>query len=260
MGNEQKSRVVIVDDDPRSVARLAEMLHTYNDLEIVGSAGNATEGLRLVNEKHPSLLFIDIDLPDGNGLSLSQEIASMTEAPYVVMFTAYYDKYAADGRAFRSGESDYLLKPVDMCELDKTIQRYRFSRDPQRQELQVRRMPSIASDTCDRIIVAMTKVTSEIRVLHISDIGYFCYNSQRKVWEAVTRDNTVVSLRKTTSANDILNYSSSLVQTHQSYIVNLDYVVLIGKTRVNLAPPFHEAEVLVGRIYFKNLQSRFTFL
>ncbi|MDE6484935.1 MAG: response regulator [Duncaniella sp.] len=260
MGIENKSRVVIIDDDPRSVTRLTEMLHSYNDLEIVGTAGNASDGRRIINEKHPSLIFIDIDLPDGNGLSFSQEIASSDDMPYIVMYTAYYDKYATDGRAFHSGESDYLLKPVDLCELDKTVQRYRFSRNPERHGFQDRRLTVSSSDSSDRIIVAMTKVTSEIRVLHISDIGYFCYNSQRKVWEAVTRDNTVVSLRKTTSASDILNYSSRLVQTHQSYIVNLDYVVLIGKTRVNLAPPFHEAEVLVGRIYFKNLQSRFTFL
>ncbi len=260
MGIENKSRVVIIDDDPRSVSRLTEMLHGYNDLEIVGTAGNAADGRRIISDLQPSLIFIDIDLPDGNGLTLSREVASGDDAPYVVMYTAYYEKFAADGRAFRSGESDYLLKPVDLCELDKTIQRYRYSRNPEHHDLQVRRLPATSSDACDRIIVAMTKVTSEIRVLHISDIGYFCYNSQRKVWEAVTRDNSVVSLRKTTSASDILNYSSSLIQTHQSYIVNLDYVVLIGKNRVNLAPPFHEAEVLVGRIYFKNLQSRFTFL
>lgn len=260
MSPEPKSSVLIIDDDPRSVARLTEMLHAYNDLEISGTAGNATDGRRLVEEYSPSLVFIDIDLPDGNGLVLSREIASLDNAPYIVMYTAYYDRFARDGRAFRSGESDYLLKPVDLCELDKTIQRYRFNRNPARHEGVPRRMAATANDTCDRIIVAMTKVTSEIRVLHISDIGYFCYNSQRKVWEAVTRDNTVVSLRKTTSASDILNYSPRLVQTHQSYIVNLDYVILIGKSHVNLAPPFHEAEVLVGRIYFKNLQSRFTFL
>ncbi|MDE5785573.1 MAG: response regulator transcription factor [Duncaniella sp.] len=260
MSQELKSKVIIIDDDPRSVARLTEMLHAYNDLEISGTAGNATEGRRLIDDFSPSLVFIDIDLPDSNGLVLSREVASLDNPPYVVMYTAFYDTYARDGRAFRSGESDYLLKPVDLCELDKTIQRYRCSRNPVRHEAAPRPMAASSGDTFDRIIVAMTKVTSEIRVLHISDIGYFCYNSQRKVWEAVTRDNTVVSLRKTTSASDILNYSPRLVQTHQSYIVNLDYVMLIGKSHVNLAPPFHEADVLVGRIYFKSLQSRFTFL
>ena len=96
--------------------------------------------------------------------------------------------------------------------------------------------------------------------MHISDIGFFRYNSKRKLWEAITRDNTVVTLKKTSSATDILNLSPKFIQTHQSYIVNIDYVLLIGKSKVNLFAPFQDAEVMVGRIYLKNLQNRLHFL
>lgn len=260
MNDELKSKVVIVDDDPKAIERLREMLGSYSDLEVVAGVENAVEALEAVAEHKPRLLFLDIDLPDGNGLDLIEQIRGLENPPYIVMYTAYYDTYSTDGKLFSRGEHDYLLKPIDTRELDKTIQRFRYATSPGRHESTIHLLNSVQSDPDNRIVVALTKVTSEIRVLHISDIGYFVYNSKRKLWEAVTRDNTIVTLKKTTSASDILGYSPKLIQTHQSYIVNIDYVMLIGKSKVNLFAPFQDAEILVGRIYFKNLQTRFMYL
>lgn len=260
MTGELKSKVVIVDDDPRAVERLKEILSPYSDLEIVADANNAATALEAVTTHQPQLLFLDIDLPDGNGFDLINCLQQSENPPYIVMYTAFYDRYSTVGKPFSRGEHDYLLKPIDTLELDKTIQRFRYAKAPGRHEASIHTLGSSNNDSENKIVVALTKVTSEIRVLHISDIGYFFYNSKRKLWEAVTRDNTIVTLKKTTSATDILNYSSKLIQTHQSFIVNIDYVMLISKSKVNLFAPFQDAEILVGRIYFKNLQTRLMYL
>lgn len=260
MSHELPSTVTIVDDDPRAVERLTEMLAAYSDLSIVSSAANAAGAIATIEQHHPDLLFLDIDLPDGNGLELLSAINEMDEPPYTVMYTAYYDKYASDGKLFHRGEHDYLLKPIDIRELDKTIQRFRYTTAAGSHISSIHPLPDTTSDTDTRIVVALTQVTAEMRVMHISDIGFFRYNSKRKLWEAITRDNTVVTLKKTTSATDILNLLPKFIQTHQSYIVNIDYVLLIGKSKVNLFAPFQDAEVMVGRIYLKNLQNRLHFL
>ncbi|MCM1519715.1 MAG: response regulator [Lachnoclostridium sp.] len=260
MSNESKTKVIIVDDDPGASSKLKDLLKAYSDIEVIGCALNAEDGLDLISTIKPELVFIDIDLPDGNGLDMINRLYEQDVKPYIVMYTAFYEKFSGKGRAFTRGEHDYLLKPIDTRELDMTIQRYRYTSAPGKHESTFHPLSDLNNDPDDRIVVALTKVTSEIRVLHISDIGYFFYNSKRKLWEAVTRDNTIVSLKKTTTASDILAYSRKLIQTHQSYIVNLDYVMLIGKSKVNMFAPFQDADIQVGRIYFKNLQSRFLYL
>ena len=108
-----------------------------------------------------------------------------------------------------------------------------------------------------RDMLAIATVTSEMRIVRLSEIGYFRYCTQRKIWEVALSDKTVLSLHKGTSANVILNYSSKFVQTHQSYIVNLDNVMLVGQNNVVLYPPFNEDSVLLGRTFKKRLQEMF---
>lgn len=106
-------------------------------------------------------------------------------------------------------------------------------------------------------MLAIATVTSEMRIVRLSEIGYFRYCTQRKIWEVALSDKTVLSLHKGTSANVILSYSSKFVQTHQSYIVNLDNVMLVGQNNVVLYPPFNEDSVLLGRTFKKRLQEMF---
>lgn len=249
------SRTIIIDDDPASVRHLADMLAAYSDITVVGSAATARRGLEIVYEKHPDILFLDIDLPDGNGLEMMKQLAKLENPPYVIMYTGYYPEYSQLDMVFRNGECDYLLKPINPCELDKTIQRYRHTSANGGPMASLHMLNSTASE--NRMIMVLTSSTSEMRILRTSDIGYFRYNSQRKIWEVMLNDRTIISLKRSSTAPDILGYSDKFIQTHQSYIVNIDYVLLLSNHGVNLHYPFENDEIPVGRTYFKNLQKHF---
>lgn len=249
------SRTIIIDDDPDSVRHLAEMLASYSDITVVGAAATAKRGLEIVCEKHPDLLFLDIDLPDGNGLEMMKQLSKFETPPYVVMYTGYYPEYSQLGLVFRNGECDYLLKPINPSELDKTIQRFRHSSVNGAPMASLHPLGSSSSES--KLIMVLTSSTSEMRVLRTSDIGYFHYNTQRKLWEVMLNDRTIISLKRSSSASDILAYSDKFIQTHQSYIVNIDYVLLLSNHGVNLYYPFEEEDIPVGRTYFKTLQKRF---
>lgn len=252
--NTSVSKVVIIDDDRLAVEKLGEMLGSYLDLEVTGTVGNSELGMEVVRQRHPDLVFIDIDLPDGNGLDLASRLQSLERPPYVVMYTAFYNEYSGLDRVFKNGECDYLLKPIDPAELDKTIRRYRHSMASGAPMASLHPMPSREGTST---LVVLTSATTEMRVLRISDIGYFHYNSVRKLWEVVLNDHTVISLRKSSSATDILHYSDKFIQTHQSYIVNMEYMLLLSSKSVKLLPPFDKEDFPVGRTYFKSLQKRF---
>jgi len=95
-------------------ARLAEV---WPELEIVAEAKNGQEAIDAVHEHRPDLVFLDIRMPEKNGLEAAREIG---EACHVVFITAY-NEYAVE--AFESGAVDYVLKPAERERLELTVAR-----------------------------------------------------------------------------------------------------------------------------------------
>ena len=246
-----KTKVLIIDDDVKSVESLCEMLSDYPDFEIIGSAYSYGSAKTKIMELGPDFLFLDIELPDGNGLDLLKVAHETNEDMYVVVFTGYFKDYA--GQAFDKNESDYLLKPVSELELNKVIRRFRHEKLVNNtHELKV---PDAILSKKD--VFTATTYTNDLRVMRLADIGYFRYSMHRKVWEVALNDHSFIQLKRGTSANDILRYSTQFVQIHQSYIVNLSYLLIVGVSKCRLFPPFDSEELPVGRTYSRNLRKMF---
>ena len=98
----------------------------------------------------------------------------------------------------------------------------------------------------------------DMRALRPAEIGFFRYCSERKQWEVILNNQPPLVLRRGMTAEQITQYSSSFVQIHQSYIINIDYLMIIKDSKCMLYPPFDKVtELLVSRKYKKELQDRF---
>ncbi len=111
-------KAIIVEDEPLAVQRLKRMIAQDGRLEVLAEAGTYEEALKIIEEKHPDVLFLDIRLPDGTGIDLAKEVLSMGLRPYII-FTTAYGEYALE--AFRVSAVDYLLKPFSQEDLSKAI-------------------------------------------------------------------------------------------------------------------------------------------
>jgi two-component system LytT family response regulator len=100
-------RVLVVDDEPLARQRIVELLAAEPDLELVGEARAGAEAVRLIRMRRPDLVFLDVQLPGGDGFDVLR--AAGRDSPAVIFVTAY-DQYAI--RAFEHAAVDYLLKPV----------------------------------------------------------------------------------------------------------------------------------------------------
>ncbi len=249
-------KVAVIDDSRAAIDLLDERFAGYDNFKVVMRATDVANGIAAMELDPPDLLFLDFDLPATSGHDVIRAIRSNArfDNTYIIMYTAYYDRCCQSG-VFVEGEHDYLLKPIDSQAFDICLQRFLFSRRNRTAAGAIHPITLPADDNA--LMVVMTATTAEMRLIRLRDIGYFRHNSRRKVWEVALADNTVIQLKKSTVASDILRYSPKFVQTHQSFIVNLDYVMLIGRQRISLYPPFENDEALVGRTYLKNLQSRF---
>jgi len=117
-----KIRTLLVDDEPLAVRGLSIRLEAFDDIEIVGTASNGREAVRLIKELKPDLVFLDIQMPGFDGFSVLRSLVGEAEIPLVVFVTAY-DQYALE--AFEAHALDYLLKPVEEERLAEALTRVR---------------------------------------------------------------------------------------------------------------------------------------
>jgi len=115
-------RTVIVDDEPPALDELAWLLSRFPDIEVVAKADSGDEAVELIGRMRPDLVFLDIEMPDKNGFQVLRELMVRGRPPLVVFATAF-DEHAI--RAFEQNTVDYILKPISLERIGKTIERVR---------------------------------------------------------------------------------------------------------------------------------------
>lgn len=113
-------RVVAVDDEPGILCLLESIINSIRYAQLVGSAQNASGALDLVKVNNPDVVFLDIDLPDMNGIELAEKLKEYDPNLYIVFISAH-SEFSLD--AYRLYAYDYIIKPIDENRLKTTIRR-----------------------------------------------------------------------------------------------------------------------------------------
>jgi two-component system, LytTR family, response regulator len=100
-------KAIIIDDERLARNELKKLLQEFPDVEVIGEAANANEGIEKIDSLNPDLVFLDIQMPGKSGFDMLTQIE---KAPHVIFVTAY-DEYAL--KAFEVNALDYLMKPVE---------------------------------------------------------------------------------------------------------------------------------------------------
>ena len=112
-------KALIIDDDSISRMLLREILKkTIANVELLGEASSVEEGLALIEQKDPDVVFLDISMPDGTGFDLLDKLKKID---FKIIFITAYSEYAI--KAFKYSAFDYLVKPINVEELAKAINR-----------------------------------------------------------------------------------------------------------------------------------------
>lgn len=194
-------KIVIVDDDRAAADALAQKLSTFDETQLCGIALNGMDGLRLVNETRPDVLFLDIELPDISGIEFLERANILPQYKCrTVMYTAH-DRFMLS--AFRNKAFDYLMKPIDDTELRNIIRRVCIemagvpdadctsaahqSTDTSSPTADFGNYNALDADngiTCrndGKFIVYTNSV--DFRLVDIREIGVLTYNRELRLWE-----------------------------------------------------------------------------
>lgn len=249
--------VIIVEDDELAAARLAEALKAYSDFNIAGIMPSLRKARNAISSIHPDLLFLDIELPDGKGYTMIDKLREyMTWDMKTVFYTAH-DKYMLN--AIRSAAFDYLLKPFDSKDLDDIVKKFRERKheEENRPVSDINTYVQAPSLQADNQCFIIQMLSGDIKIVKMTDIGVFRHNPARRIWEVLLYNQEWVPLRSNMKPEQITQYSSQFIRTHQSYIINLSYLAMIHDNMCLLYPPFNQNEIPISNRYKKMLKQRF---
>lgn len=113
-------KVVIIDDEKNAVISIELALKEFcPEVEVVGTAISPLEGIRLIREKKPDLVFLDIQMPHMSGIELLETLNDVRN--FRVIFVTAFNEYAV--KAFRLSATDYLLKPLSIVDLIDAVKK-----------------------------------------------------------------------------------------------------------------------------------------
>ncbi|MBY5992806.1 two-component system response regulator BtsR [Ferrimonas balearica] len=234
-------RTLIIDDEPLARDELISLLGDHDDIEIVGEANNAIEGMSQINRLKPDLVFLDIQMPKITGMEMLAML-DPESMPRVVFVTAY-DEHAV--AAFEKNAFDYLLKPVAEDRLATTLARAREAQAPQ----------ALAPLLEDRIRHLPCYQRNTLKIVRIEDVEFvFSDLSGVHVATASQTIHTQLTLK-------VLEERSPLIRCHRQYLVNPEAIAAItlqegGNGEIQTRG---ERTLPVSRRYMKPLKQAFGF-
>jgi len=113
-------RAILVDDEKHALNLLSKVISERNDMQVVGAYSEISQLLSSVTELKPDVIFLDIEMPEMNGLQLGEQLRRLG-LEFEIVFVTAYRQYALD--AFDVEAIDYLLKPINPEMLQRTIER-----------------------------------------------------------------------------------------------------------------------------------------
>jgi len=113
-------RTIIIEDENKSLLTLRTLLERYcPEIKVIGTGNCVEEGIRVIEELKPELVFLDIGMPDGDAFDLLNRVGKVE---FEIIFITAYNDFAL--KAFEFSALHYLLKPINYIELQDAVQRY----------------------------------------------------------------------------------------------------------------------------------------
>ena len=216
-------RTLIIDDESNARSTLRGMLEQFCEgVEIIGEADSVKTGVRAILSTSPDLVFLDIQMNDGTGFDL---LEMLPETDFTVIFVTAHDQYAL--RAFDFSASGYLLKPVDISVLEKTVQSIQGNQTRQQDARLLADFIQARDQERFRKIILPTQ--EGLQIVHLSDIVRCEGDNSYTTFHLLEGRKIIVS--KTLKVYTELLSDQGFSRIFVSHLVNLEHVNLVKPGR-----------------------------
>jgi len=209
-------RVLAIDDEPLALQQLAKYIEKIPFLELVAECQSALEARAIMEEEMIDAVFVDINMPDLNGMDFVRSLA----APPLVVFTTAYSEYAVEG--YKVNAVDYLLKPFGLDD---------FKRAANKVKAQYDLMNTATVSTVDEDDALFLKTEYKVVRIDVKSIRYVEGMSEYLRIYLDGQAKPLIVLLSMKKLEERLP-SSTFMRVHRSYIINLKKIQEVNKNRV----------------------------
>ncbi len=215
-------KALIVEDKPyirKSLCNLLQLIEA--DIEVIGECESVKEAVIVTNTCKPELIFLDINLTDGTGFDFLEQTEHLN---FKIIFITAYEEHAL--KALKIGAVDYLLKPVDIDELQAALLKVsQLSNSQQKQQVQVAKQ--VWNNDDSKLILSLH---DSFQVIDLNELLY-C-ESDKGYTTFYCSDNKKYMVSKTLKEFEERLSKANFTRPHQSYMVNLTFIDKYDKSGV----------------------------
>lgn len=224
----------IIDDEPEAIHLLEMYLRYFPNLNVTGSETHAIKGLDLVNQNLPDLVFLDIDMPDMNGLQVADHIHAENFYTEIV-FTTAHPKYAYDAIDFQP--LDFLVKPFTIEDVKTVIRKFQETTEKKKYLKKVDFL--IHSQSNSPKIKLPT--TNGVLIVEIKDIVLL--KAKANNCNLYLKDGTIETITRNMNNLAETIHSQTLFKISRSTYINLNYLKKIDKKNLKCIINFNQSVV-----------------
>ena len=212
-------QAIIIDDEPHCIDWLGNLLcNEYQDrIEVTGTGNTVNEGIKLISNLRPELLFLDVQIGDKTGFDLLRQL---NERSFDVIFTTAYDKYAI--QAIKFSAIDYLLKPIDKDELELAVNKLFVEISRKTTTAKMNTLLHNLERKNDGLKKIMVPINTGFELLNVSDI--IRCESHINYTTFHLKGNRKILVAKTLKEFEELLSDYNFFRIHNSHLVNLSSV------------------------------------
>ena len=213
----------IIDDEAGMRNNLKHQLNALNlPVRLVGEACNVAEGITLLQNQEPDLVFLDVEMPDGKGFDLLKQMPDLSAK---VIFVTAHNHYAVE--AFRFSALDYLLKPIDADELQLAVGKAVHALEKESYQLKINTFLNNMEDVSTKYKKIVLKNSDSIFAVNISEIVHL--EASNNYTTFFIENQTPIVVSKTLKEYEDMLTAYGFYRIHQSHLINLNYFARYDK-------------------------------
>lgn len=230
---------IIVDDEARSRRILQQFIEEYcPNVEVVETAEDVLSGVKAINDHHPDVVFLDIEMPNYSGFKL---IELFEEPDFEIVFTTAYERYAI--QAFKVSAIGYLLKPIDIDELIGVVKKVETLRKMSNLKERVSTLKiNLSSGKTQRLILP---AQNGLLYLNLREINYI--ESDGRYTKIHLTDSNVMTCTSSLKECESIFEGAPFIRIHRSCIIHLAYIKKYSKGRDSFVVMENDARLDVGK-------------
>lgn len=232
-------KAVIIDDEQKAIKSIELIVKEYcPNVSIMGNASSANEGIQLIAETKPDLVFLDVEMPQGNGFEMLNRIP---ERNFDVIFITAYNHYAM--KAIKFSAVDYILKPIDIYEFISAVNKIEEKREKGHSTTDFEvLLNNIKADKPTRLAVP---ITEGIEFVDPQNIIYI--NADRSYSEIFLSNAKKMVVSKSLMDFQELLSDHSFFRIHKSHLINLEHVKKFIRTDGGYVEMSNGERVMISR-------------